>query len=443
LDITLDKKTSTEALIKVKLKEKDYQPNVEEKVKEYAKKANIKGFRPGKVPPSLIRKMYGKSIVVEEVNKILSQSLSNYIKEQNLQLIGEPLPDQDKAGTIDWDTQKDFEFDYDIGLVGDFTYDISSKQKVKAYKIELDKKTLNETLDNIKKQFGTVTNPEQGQEGDAFYGEIKENEGELSNQAVINWDDLAKKEQKKFTALKSGDSLELDIQKSFKDEHTVAHILNVGHDKAKELKGKYTFTLKNVNRTEPAALNQELFDKVFGQDQIKSEEEFMDKVKETVENNYKRETDYFLDSSIRDHLVNKTKIEIPNEFLKKWLLISNEGKVTVEDIEKEFDEYVKSLKWDLIKNKVALDKDIKVENDEVVNKAKALIVQQLGGSGAAAQLQDHLDAFADNYLKAENGQNYLRIYNEVRDEKILSLIRESISLTEKKVDVEEFKKIVG
>ena len=283
MDITLDKKTSTEALIKVKLKENDYQPNVEEKVKEYAKKANIKGFRPGKVPASLIKKMYGKSIVAEEINSILSRSLSDYIKEQNIQLIGEPLPDQEKANQIDWEAQKEFEFDYDIGMVSDFTYDVSSKQKVKSYKIELDKKTEQETLDNIKKQFGTVTNPEQAQEGDAFYGEIKENDGDLHNQGVIQFDDLAKKEQKNFLALKPGDSIELDIKKAFKDEQTISHVLNVGLEKANEIQGKYTFTLKNINHTEPAELNQELFDKVFGKDVIKSEADFMAKVKGTVE----------------------------------------------------------------------------------------------------------------------------------------------------------------
>ncbi|MEO1097909.1 MAG: trigger factor [Bacteroidota bacterium] len=442
MDITLDKKTSTEALIKVKLKENDYQPNVEEKVKEYAKKANIKGFRPGKVPASLIKKMYGKSIVAEEINSILSRSLSDYIKEQNIQLIGEPLPDQEKANQIDWEAQKEFEFDYDIGMVSDFTYDVSSKQKVKSYKIELDKKTEQETLDNIKKQFGTVTNPEQAQEGDAFYGEIKENDGDLHNQGVIQFDDLAKKEQKNFLALKPGDSIELDIKKAFKDEQTISHVLNVGLEKANEIQGKYTFTLKNINHTEPAELNQELFDKVFGKDVIKSEADFMAKVKGTVEDNYSRETSYFLDKTIKDHLVDKTKIEIPNEFLKKWLLISNEGKVTLEDIEKEFDEYVKSLKWDLIKNKIATDAEIKVDNDEVIDKAKSLILQQLGGPGAAEQLKDHLDDFADNYLKAENGQNYLKLYGEVRDERILKHLKENISITEKKVSLDEFKKLV-
>ncbi len=442
MNITLDKKTSTEASIKVKLKENDYQPNVEEKVKEYAKKANIKGFRPGKVPPSLIKKMYGKSIVAEEINSILSKSLTDYIKEQNIQLIGEPLPDQDKANKINWESQKEFEFDYDIGMVPDFTYDISKKQKVKSYIIELDKKTEKETIDNIKKQFGTVTNPEKAVEGDAFYGEIKENDGDLHNQGIIQFDDLAKKEQKNFLALKPGESIELDIKKAFKDDATISQVLNVGTDKAKEVQGKYTFTLKNINHTEPAEVNQELFDKVFGKDTVKTDEEFLAKVKETVETNYARETSYFLDKTIKDQLVDKTKIEIPNEFLKKWLLISNEGKVTVEDIEKEFDEYVKSLKWDLIKNKVATDAEIKVENDEVVDKAKSLILQQLGGPGAAEQLKDHLDDFADNYLKAENGQNYLKLYGEVRDERIMQYLKENVSITEKKVSLDEFRDIV-
>ncbi|TRX49182.1 trigger factor [Fulvivirga sp. M361] len=443
MDISLDKKTSTEASIKVKLKESDYQPNVTEKVKEYARKANIKGFRPGKVPASLIKKMYGKSIMVEEVNNLLSKSLTDYIKGENIQIIGEPLPDQDKAANIDWENQKEFEFDYDIGLVDDFKYDISNKQKVKSYQIELDDKTMEETLTNIKKQFGEVTNPDEAEEGDGFFGEIKENEGDLTNQALINWEDLAKKEQKNFLKLKPSDSIELDPKKSFKDEHTVSHILNVSREKATELNSKLTFTVKNINRTTPAELNQELFDKVFGKDAIKTEEEFLNKVRETVEGNYSKETDYFLDQSVKDLLIEKTKIEIPTEFLKKWLLISNEGKVTIEDIEKEFDEYVKSLKWDLIKNKIAQDVEIKVENEEVVDKAKSLILQQLGGAGAAEQLKDHMDGFADNYLKAENGQNYMKLYSEVRDEKILDHIKESVTISEKKVGLEEFKKIVA
>jgi len=441
LDITLDKKSSTEAFIKVKLKESDYQPNVEQKVKEYAKKANIKGFRPGKVPPGMIKKMYGKSIVVEEVNNILSKSLQDYIKENNIQLIGEPLPDMEKAQQIDWDNQKDFEFDYEIGLVDEFSYDLSKKQKVKSYQIELDKKTINETLDNVKKQFGDSTNPEESKEGDSFYGKLEQVDGELAKEGVLNWDDLNKKEHKNFKGIKPGTEIELDVQKAFKDHHVIAHLLDVGHEKAKELKGKFKFTVEKINRTEPAEMNQELFDKVFGKDAIKSEEEFIEKVKATIEENYNRETDYLLDRDIKDHFTEKVRIDIPEKFLKNWLLQSNEGKVTQEDIDKEFDQYVKQLKWDLIKNKIAEDAEIKVENDEVVDKAKTMILQQLGGQGMAEQMKDHLDTFADNYLKGENGQNYMKVFGEVRDEKILSHIKDSITITDKKVSADEFKKL--
>ncbi len=442
MDITLDKKSSTEALIKITLKEKDYQPNVEEKVKEFARKANIKGFRPGKVPPGLIRKMYGKSILVEEVNKLLSESVNNYIKENNLNLLGDPLPDLKKAESIDWENQNEFEFDYSVGLVDDFDIDLSEKTKATRYKIELDKKTLNETLDNIKEQFGKQSNPEKASKGDDFMGELSEKDGDLSNEGIIKFEYLSKTGEKKLLAAKPDDEVELDIKKDFKDAHAVSHALNVGEDKAKELSGKYSLKLEKINHVEPAELNQELFDAVFGKDAVKGEEEFIDKVKETVEENYNRETEHFLDQQIRNVLLEKTKIEVPDNFLKEWLLRSNEGKVTQEDIDREYDEYVKGMKWDLIKSKVADTNEIKVEHEDVVNKAKSMILQQLGGAGAASQLMDHMDAFADNYLKAENGQNYMRLYGELRDEQVLELVKNKISVKDKKVSLDEFKKVV-
>ncbi|QSE97282.1 trigger factor [Fulvivirga lutea] len=440
MDISLDKKSSTEAIIKVKLNETDYQPKVEEKVKDYAKKANIKGFRPGKVPTGLIKKMYGKSILVEEVNNTLSQSINNYVKENNIQLIGEPLPDQEKSKNIDWDTQKEFEFEYEIGMVDDFKYDISSKVKVKSYTIELDKKGLNETLDNVKKQFGEVTNPEVSEEGDDLFGTFQEVDGDLSNESLLKWDNINKKEQKKFKGLKSGDSVEIEIHKLVNDIHDLMSLLDIGHDKAHDIKGKFTFTVKNVNRTVPATLNQDLFDKVFGKDVVKSESEFTEKVKQTVEENYKRESNLLLNRDIRDTLIKSTKIEVPEKFLKKWLLVTNEGKVTEEDIEKEFDEYVRSLKWDLLRNKISEDNEIKVEHADVKDRAKGMILSQLGGPAAAEQLKDHLDSFADNYLQAENGQNYMKVYNELREDKIMDLVKEKISVSDKKVNLEEFKK---
>ena len=442
MDITLDKKSSTEALIKITLKETDYQPNVEEKVKEYARKASVKGFRPGKVPPGLIRKMYGKSILVEEINRILSDSVNSYIKENKLNLLGDPLPDLEKAEDVDWDNQKEFEFNYSIGLVDDFKYDLSEKTKVTRYKIELDKKTLDETLDNIREQFGKQSHPDKAVKGDDFMGSLTQKDGEISNEGILKFEYLSKSGEKKLLAAKPGDEVELDVKKDFEDAHAVSHALNIPEAEAKDLKGAFIFKLDKINHMEPAEMNQEMFDAVFGKDAVKGEKEFIEKVKSTVEENYNRETEYFLDRMIRNELLDNIKIEVPDNFLKEWLLRSNEGKVTEEDIAREYDAYVESMKWDLIKNRIADDNEINVEHEEVVNRAKSMILQQLGGAGAAEQLMDHMDAFADNYLKAENGQNYMRLYGELRDDKVIGLVKEKISIKDKKVSLDEFKKVV-
>ena len=442
MDITLDKKSATEASIKIRLIETDYQHKVEEKVKDFTKKANIKGFRPGKVPVGLVKQMYGKSILVEEVNHILSHSVNDYVKENKLNIIGQPLPNQENADKIDWETQKEFDFDFEIGLIDEFKYDVSKKQKVKSYTIDIDKKTLDETIVNLKKQFGNSINPDVSVSGDDVFGTLAQVDGELTNDTLVEFDKVEKKEQKQFIGVKKDDVIEFDINKAFKNASNIVTLLNISEDEAKALKGKFTLTVKNINRVEPAEINQELFDKVFGNDAIKSEEEFINKIKDTVGGNYSRETEYFLESSIKDHFVNSTKIEIPNEFLKKWLLASNEGKVTAEQVETEFDATVKSLKWDLIKSKIAEDNELKVDNSEVVDKAKVMIMEQFGGQAIAGQLGDKMDEFADNYLKGNNGENYMNVFQQVHGEKIINFIKENITINDKKVSVDEFQKIV-
>lgn len=441
MDITLDKKSTTEASIKIKLKETDYQHKVEEKIKDYAKKASIKGFRPGKVPMGLIRKMYGTSILVDEINHMLSHAVSDYVKDNELNIIGQPLPNTETAEKVDWDNQTEFEFDYDLGLIDDFKYDLSKKQKIKGYTIEMDDKSMTEAIDNLKKQFGNSINPEVSEAGDALFGELKQVDGELSNETSLPIDIVSKKEQKNFIGAKSNDVIEFDINMAFKDASEFAPLLGITVDEAKSVKGKFTLTVKNVNRTEPAEINQELFDKVFGQGTITTEKDFIVKVKETMSGNYQRETDQFLNNSIREHFVSNTKIEIPDTFLKKWLLKSNEGKVTTEQIENEYDATVSALKWDLLRNKIAEDNNIKVENSEVVDQAKLMILQQFGGAAMADQLSDKMDEFADNYLKGNNGDNYMQVFNQVHTEKVMAFIRENITIADKKVTVEGFQKV--
>jgi trigger factor len=443
LEITLNKKNTTEGLIKIKLSEGDYQPTVEKKVKDYARKATIKGFRQGMVPMGVIKKMFGKSILVDEINHLLSHKLSDYIKENNLKILGEPLPYQDSSVTIDWDSQKDFEFQYQIGLLEDFTYELSNKAKVQAYKIEVDNKVMDETIADLKKRFGKVEYPELSEGEDSVFGVLREKDGEVKVEyAVITIDKVEKKEQKKFIGLKKEDEVEFEINKVLKEENLIAQLLGISEEEAKNAKGTYVLKVTNISRTEPAQMNQELFDRVFGKDVVKTEEEFINKVKETISENYNRESDHFLEHHIEDYFLDNTKINLPDDFLKSWLKASSKGEVTDAVLDKEFSSYVRSMKWDLIKNKVADDNALKVEADEVRNKAKEMIIAQFGGQAFADQLSDKMDSIADNYLQNENGQNFMRLYNQLKNEKVLKFIKEKITVNEKKVSVDEFKKIV-
>lgn len=443
MEITLNKSNNTEGLIKIKLTEGDYQPTVEEKVKDYARKASIKGFRQGKVPTGVIKKMFGKSILVEEINHLLSHKLSDYIKENNLKILGEPIPNQEKALTIDWDAQKTFEFEYQIGMVEDFKYDLSAKVKVKSYPIEVDDKTIQETVSDLKKRFGKVSYPEQSEGEDNLFGELRASEGDFKREnAFIAIEKIGKKEQKKFVGLKKEEEVEFEIGSLFADDDLLAQLLGQSPEEAKGVKGKYIFRVNTISRTEPAALDQELFDRVFGKDAVTNEAEFLNKIKETISENYKRESDHFLDHHIEDHFISNTSINLPDDFLKTWLKSSSKGQVTDSVLEKEFDDYKRGLKWDLVKNRIAEDNKITVEAEEVRAKAKDMIVAQFGGQAFASQISDKLDGIADNYLQNDNGQNFMKLYNQLRTEKILKHIRENITVQEKKVSVDEFKKIV-
>jgi trigger factor len=441
MNITLDKASATDGLIKITLSESDYQPKVEEKVKEYSRKMNIKGFRQGKVPSGVVRKMFGRSILVEEVNHLLSHSVSEYIKEKKLNILGDPLPNHEKARLIDWETQKDFEFEFQVGLVEDFAVDFS-KVKVKSHPIEVDKKVIDETLDNVKRQFGNITYPEVSSAEDNIFGEITSPAGEKKS-SYIQLAKVSKSEQKKFIGLTKEQEITFDAAKLTDDKQALAQALNVTEDEAKNISGTYSLKINNISHVEPAAINQELFDKVFGKDAVKSEDEFMAKIQETISENYKRETDHLLDHEIQHALVDNTKVNMPESFLKTWLKASGDGKITDDVIGKEFDDYKTGLKWDLIRNKIAEEHKVNVESTEVRSRAKELIAQQFGGPAIAEQLGDKFDSIADNYLSGQDGkgENFMRLYNQIRNEKIMKLIRENISVSEKKVTLEEFKKL--
>ncbi len=442
MDITLDKKSTTDGLIKIKLSPSDYQPKVEEKIKDYARKANIKGFRQGKVPHGVIKKMFGKSIIVEEVNHLLSHSVSDYIKDNKLRILGEPLPNHDKANQIDWDVQKDFEFEFQIGMVDDFKYELSPKVKLKKYPIEVDKKVIEDTLSDLKKRFGDISHPELSEAGDNLHGQVAEEGAEKTVGAHLEIGKLNKKVQKDFIGKKKDDKVSMDLRSVFATDEEISNFLGISAEEAKSKKGIYSFTITSISRVVPATLNQELFDKVFGKEAVKSEEEFIEKIKKTIQDNYDRETTHLLDHEIQHYFVDHTKINMPDEFLKVWLKNTGGEKITDDILEKEFSQYKESLKWDLIKNKIAEDLKINVAAEEVKAKAKEMIMEQFGGQAFAAQLGDKLDGIADNYLSDQQGKNFMKLYDQLRHEKILKAIKETATITENPTTLEEFRKIV-
>lgn len=439
MDITLDKKDSNIASIKIKLNEADYQSKVDEKIKDYSKKAQIKGFRPGKVPQGVIKKMYGKSILVEEINHMVGHALQDYIRDNELKILGEPIPNQQSVEKIDWDNQNDFEFEYNVGLVDDFEVKLDKKVKVTSYEIEADQKVLDETLENVRTQFGSMTNPEKSEEGDILFGSLKQDE--FSHDTTIDTNELTKTNAKKFIGKSKGAEIKVDLSKLYKDEAKRAAQLGKTADEIADMSMNFVFEVKNVNRRELAELNQELFDKTFGEGSVDSEEAFMAKIKETVSENYVRETQAWLTKTIQDTLVEKTAIALPDEFLKEWLKLTGEGKVTDADIENEYSIYADQLRWNLISGQVAKDNEIKPEHDDIKEATRKMIEAQFMGSGMG-QFADQMDSFVENYLQGENGQNYMKMAEQVQGDKVIEYIKEKISITNKKVSLDKFKDIV-
>ncbi len=440
MEITLDKHSANQASIKIKLNEADYQPKVDAKIKDYAKKAAIKGFRPGKAPISMVKGIYGVSILVDEINALLGESLNGYLKEQTFRILGEPLPVEKEDNSIDWKTQKEFDFDYKIGFIESVEVPLDNTVKGTKYSIQVDDKLVSETIENLKSQNGNSTNPEVSEAGDNIYGDLKATEGEFTKTLSLPTSKISKKLAAKFTGVSKDAVVEFAAKEVKKDEWSEAFALT--EEEIAALPTAFTFEVKNINRTENAELNQEFFDKIFGPDTVKSEEEFTTKVKETLQESYTRESKVFTEEELKKVLVEKVNLDLPEAFLKEWLLKANEGKVTEADVENEYPIYAKQLTWSLISNEIAKANNIQAEHADVVEKTKEMIREQFASSGLGSQLEASMDMFVDNYLKGNEGQNYMNMMTSVQNEKVLALVQEKIDLTEKAITIDEFKELL-
>lgn len=441
MEVLLEKNSPTLASLKVKLSKEDYQPKVDKTIKDYSKRVNLKGFRPGKVPSHVIQRMYGKSILVDEVNNLLSNAVSSYIRENKIQVVGDPIPDREKAESVNWDSPSDFEFSYDLGVATDFEVNLSELPAVKRYTINVDDAEQAKTIESLRERFAETSHPETSEAGDIIYGELKQESSDFTTHTAIPTKQLNDESLPKFIGVKKDDVITFDIQDTFKDEAAIAHVTGKKKEDTAELSGDFTLVVEDVTRQAPSELNQEFFDKVLGAGQVESEEQFNEKLLEIIKGNYERETEALLRRDIEQALLDNITIDLPADFLKNWLEKTNEGKFTREQIEEQFGDFQKSLKLSLIKNKIADSEGVKVEYPEILEFTRNMVKGQFGIYGDDENMKETIDRVAQGYLADKERDNYTSVFNQVFDNKVLDIIRNQVSTDEQTVEVSEFEKL--
>ncbi|MCF2498858.1 trigger factor [Dyadobacter chenhuakuii] len=441
MEVVLEQNSPTLASLKVTLTKDDYQPKIDKTIKDYSKKVNLKGFRPGKVPSHVIQRMYGKSILVDEVNNLLSTAVSSYIRENKLQVVGDPVPNREKAAEVNWDSPSELEFIYDLGVATDFEINFSELPAVKRYTINVDDAELSKTIENLRERFAENIHPEVSEEGDMIFGELKQESSEFTTRTAIPTKQVKADALAKFIGVKKGDEVVFDIQNTFADEAAIAHVTGKKKEDVATLSGDYTLVVEDVTRSAASELNQDLFDKVLGPGQVENEEQFNEKLLEIIKGNYERETEALLRRDIENALLDSIAIELPGDFLKDWLERTNEGKFTREQIEEQFEDFKKSLKLSLIKNKVADKESVKVEYPEILEFTRNMVKGQFGIYGDDDNMKETIDRVAQGYLADKERDNYTQVFNQVFDNKVMEIIRSQVSTDEQTIEVSEFEKL--
>ncbi len=439
MNITRENIDALNADVKINIVKADYEEKVEKKLREYKRTANIKGFRPGHVPLAMIKKLYGSTVLVDEINTLVSESLSGFIHDEKIDILGDPIPKNDEH-TFDPDKSDEFTFTFELGLAPEFEISLSKKQKLNRYMIEPDTKMVADYVDNYARRNGEFIKVEKSEEKDTLKGTITSSDGEIANDEATLSVDIVKDEElkKEFIGKTAGDSISFDIRKAFPNDHEIAAILRKKKDEVNDLNGIYTINIKEVSRFTPAENDQSLWDKVYGEGTVSTTEEFETKVTDEIREYFSRETDYKLRTDARDLILAKTPFDLPDEFMKKWLVRVNE-KTTAEDIEKDYDHFRDDLRWQLIKNKIAKDNDLKITDEEILAEAKSFTRAQFSQYGLYYATDEQITSFAKEMLQKEDEAR--RIAEKVLDTRILDIIIEAMQVDDQKVSADEFNKL--
>ena len=448
MNLTQSKAKDLMATITVDVVANDYTEKVYKVLKDYRKTAEVPGFRKGKTPMGIINKKYRTSVVVEEVNKLIQDELYKHITEEKVRVLGSPMPMDDTK--IDWENDVDFKFVYEIGLAPEFDVKITAKDKLNYQKIKADAKLVDGYCTDIAKRYGKMSNPEVSEEGDLVFCSINQldvdgnvMENGIKNEATVSMDHIAdKKIKKQFIGVKADDVILVNVMKAFTNHSDLGAMLSVSHDAIHNLTSEeFQFTIKNINRLAPADLNVELFDKVYGEGTVKDVKEFREKIQAEAEGQFVAESDRMLKNDVVTYFIEKLKLQMPDDFLKRWLVQTSEQPITMEMLETEYDMYSKSLQWQLIENKILENYEIKVSQDDIIAHTKKLIGMQMKQYGQAEGDDAKLTDIATGIIKNEEEKK--KIYDQIFDERTLTVYKENFKLTEKSISYDDFVKLAS
>jgi trigger factor len=446
MNISQEKTDNLNAVIKINIDAVDYQARVDKAIKDQAKKAQLPGFRKGMVPAGHIKRMYGKSILVDEINNLLSDTLNNYINEQQLEVLGQPLPKVDESKEYAWDFADNFEFNYEVGLAPEFDVNFSAEDKLTKYKIKVDDETLASRISNLRRSYGKMTNPDVSADGDVLFGDLVQLgadgsvfEGGITATNSVRLDQVQNEEIKQsLIGLKKDDVVELDIQSAFNNEAArVAAVLKIDEATAAELQSKFQFTVKNINRLDESDLDQAFFDKILGEGTVTTEEEFRAKITEELEGMMVQDADRKLQADLYNLALEKIQFQLPDEFLKRWLKATNE-KLSDEELAGGYDDFAKNLKWTLIGNKIVRENNLEVKYEDVLDLAKQRIDAQFRMYSPQPISEEQLNQYAVQFLQDKENAN--RIFEEAKSEKVFEYLKGIVTLNEQEINFDEFSK---
>ncbi|MFD2566560.1 trigger factor [Pseudotenacibaculum haliotis] len=438
MNITKESVDALNAVVKVDIVAEDYQSKVEEILNDYRRKANIPGFRKGHVPMGMVKKQYGKSVMIDEVNKLLQESLNKFLVEEKLDILGNPLPKV--SDDFSWDAET-LSFEFELGLAPEFDVNLKSKKKVTQYNITVDEDLIDKEVENIQSRYGKMSAVEVIGEKTNVTGTFVNEEKEIEKKSTINVADIkGKVNLKKFVGKKIGDVLELKTKGLFSDDHKLMGALGVSHDDVHGLDVKVTFTIEETTEIELADLDQELFDKLFADGSVKTVTELRDKIKADAEKQFQQQADQQLLNAVTEHLIENTEFDLPAEFLQKWLATAGEKQLTEEEAVEEYNKSEKGLRYQLIQEKIMKDNDIKLDYQELKDYAKGFIRAQMAQFGNMNPEDAELEDIAGRILS--NQEEAKRLQDQLISQKLLEFYKENMSFKAKDVTYENFIKEV-